>query len=159
MHLIKSFVFGLLGALGALVLELIISNLYFIVSGQEINLAYFEKMTFFLFAVVLIEEIFKYLMLSKLNHQKPAGFATILFFGLGFSIIEIFSALLSNSLGQDMPYLFPFLVGIFLLHTATSGVIGNFIFSGKNTTPLSIAKIILIASGLHLAYNLAIIYN
>lgn len=160
MYYIKAFIFGLLGALGALFLELVLSNLYFIFSNQEINLVYFEKITFFLILVILIEEVFKYLMLSKLySPQKQNFFATIFFFGLGFSLIEIFLALLNTPISEKMSQFILSMIGISLLHITTSGIIGSLIFSRKNIAFLPIVMIILAASGLHLIYNLMIIYG
>mgnify|MGYP001051280946 CR=1 FL=1 len=160
MTYIKTFIFGLLGASGALLAELIVSNLYFIFSGQEISLFYFDKVTFFLILVVVIEEIFKYLMLLKSYSPHKQNFLiAVLSFGLGFSLIEIILALLNTPTTENMPSFILPITGVFLLHLTTSGIIGGLIFSKKNTTPLSITITLIAASGLHLLYNLLIIYN
>ena len=160
MPYIKNFIFGLLGASGALIAELVASNLYFIFSGQEISLVYFEKITFFLILVVVIEEVFKYVMLLKsCSPHKQNFLATILSFGLGFSLIEIIIALLNAPVTENISPFILSITGVFLLHLTTSGIIGSLIFSKKNTAPLSITMTLLAASGLHLLYNLLIIYN
>lgn len=160
MSIILSFIFGILGASGALFVELVLSNLYFIFSGQEIGTSYFERLTPFLVLVVLIEESFKYLMLLKLHElHGRKGILTIILFGLGFASIEMGLAFSSAAATQDLSYiLFP-IAGVLALHTATSAIIGYHIFSGEHQSLSSAAKIIFYASCLHFAYNLMIIYS
>lgn len=156
MRIIKAFIFGLLAALGALCVELIISNSYFILSGKNIESDYFNQLTIFLIIVVLIEETFKYLVLVKLYSAPTGQPPTILpaiFTGLGFSLVEIF--LLNQNLFSTIINFDAKSFGLILLHILTASLIGLLLLR-KNT---SITKIISLAAGLHLVYNLLVIYT
>lgn len=158
MQKIKPFLFGILAALGALIFEFILSDAYFIFSGKEIGLNYSEKITVFLFLIVLIEEFTKYIMILKLYDSQPVEkrrISTAILLGLGFAIVE--SSFLY--LHQNFSHLYLGILSTIILHIATAGVIGYLIISTKNISKVSAIKIILIAFGLHTAYNLMVIYN
>ncbi|MFA7209384.1 MAG: PrsW family glutamic-type intramembrane protease [Parcubacteria group bacterium] len=158
MGFIKSFIFGLLAASGALCVELLLSNLYYVAYVKDIATDYSTSLTIFLLIVVLIEEIFKYILLVKLysapESQSPK-ISMALVFGLGFSLVEILF-----SLSQTPPSYGAILgfqsLGAPLLHIATAGIIGMFILSSKNIRP---ALVIGTAFGLHSTYNLLVIYG
>jgi len=156
MKFIQAFIFGILAALGALVVELVISNSYSILSGKNIELDYYSAhLTFFLIIVVLTEEIFKYLMISKLysNPTDPQRtISTALLAGSGFAFVE----LLLLHFNIDLFYLDSKLIGVFLLHLATAGMIGYCMLFKKNSSPL---KILSLAFCLHIIYNLMVIFN
>lgn len=158
MQKIKPILFGMLAALSALIVELVLSDMYFIFSGKEIDLNYSEKITVFLFLVVLIEEFIKYIMILKLYDSQPAEkqrISTAILLGLGFAIVE--SSFLY--LHQNFSHLYLGILSAVILHTVTAGVIGYLIISTKNINKVSAIKIIIIAFGLHTAYNLMVIYN
>lgn len=148
----------MLAALGALIAEFVLSDAYFIFSGKELGLNYSEKITVFLFIIILIEEFAKYLMILKLYDEQPTEkqkISTAIFLGLGFAMIESFFIYLH----QNFSHLYPGLISAVIVHIATTGVIGYLIISAKNSSKLSAIKIIAIAFGLHTVYNLMVIYN
>lgn len=158
MQKIKPFLFGILAALGALIAEFILSDAYFIFSGKEIGSDYSEKITVFLFLIVLIEELTKYIMILKLYDSQPAEkqrISTAILLGLGFAIVE--SSFLY--LHQNFSQLYLGIASTVILHIVTAGVIGHLIISTKNVNKIPVVKIVLIAFGLHIAYNLMVIYN
>lgn len=154
---IQAFIFGILAALGAVITELLLSNLYFIFSGKNILSTYFHQITFFLICVILIEESFKYLMLFELSAflKTSLRIATVFFAGLGFSIFEIFFIFFS----RDINHSFWEIAGIFMLHILTASLMGWFIVLKTKIDIFSSLKIIALAAFLHLLYNLMIIYN
>jgi len=156
MQKIKSIIFGILAALGALVLEFVLSDAYFIFSGKEIEMSYSTQITFFLFLVVLIEEIAKYILISKLYvQQKPyeQKISTALLIGLGFALVES----TFTYLHQDFSHLYLGITSSAFLHILTAGIIGYLIIS--RNFQLSALKIVGTSSILHTTYNLTIIYN
>lgn len=157
MRFIKPFAFGIFAAAGALVVELIAADAYFILSGKEISPDYSDRLTFFLAAVVLAEEIFKYALITRAYRGKTAGsrtLSTAVFAGLGFAFFELFFLIQPSA--RAFPYSGIALAGVFLLHILTSGTIGASILSAKNIRPsLAIGT----AFGLHLAYNLLVVYG
>jgi len=156
---LKPFIFGILAASGALVFELIISDLYLIVSGQNITQNYFDILTPFLIFVVLIEEIFRFAMLSKLYEKENYGFSASIYFGLGFAFIELFFNYLNALLNQSDYFFDLGIVGTIFLHIAITGVIGCLILITQKPIRYRVVGIISTASTLHIAYNLIIIYN
>lgn len=158
MQKIKPFLFGILAALGALIAEFVLSDTYFIFSGKEIDLNYSEKITVFLFLVVLIEELAKYIMILKLydgQSLEKQKVSTAIFLGLGFAIVESFFIYLHH----NFSHLYLGIISAIILHIATAGVIGYLIILAKNSNTNSAMKIISIAFGLHTVYNLMVIYN
>ncbi|MDP1833987.1 MAG: PrsW family glutamic-type intramembrane protease [Candidatus Moranbacteria bacterium] len=157
MRFIKSLVFGLLAASGALCIELILSNAYYVVSSKDIAVDYFIGMTIFLLIVVLVEEISKYILLVKLYSalgSQPPKISMALVFGAGFSLVEILFFLSQTFPSHDDLLGFR-LLGTPLLHIATAGIIGTLLLK-KNIPAI---KIIGLAFALHLAYNLSVIYG
>jgi hypothetical protein len=158
MQKIKPFIFGILAALSALIAEFVLSDAYFISSGKEIGLNYSEKVTVFLFLVILIEEIAKYIMLLKIYTEQKSEKKKIysaLLLGLGFAIAES-SFLYAH---QNFAHFYLGMVSAIILHITTAGVIGQLLISRKNTSKVSTIKIIITAFGLHAVYNLMVIYN
>jgi len=162
MKSLKPFIFGILAAAGALIIELVISNLYFILSGKDVEINYFDKITFFLVIVVLIEESFKYVMLRKSykeQDRKKQKISTAVIAGLGFASVELFFIYLSMFFNQSSFYFDLGIIGALALHIATTGIIGYLIVSEKSAGTSLAIKTIGIAFCLHIIYNLAIIYN
>jgi hypothetical protein len=118
-------------------------------------LNYFDKLTIFLIIVVLIEEIFKYIVLAKLYSLKTEQAPTIsmaIFAGLGFSLVEIF--FLNQTLLPDIAYFDFRSLSALALHVLSFGIIGTLLFRKD----ISALKIISFTFGLHLFYNLLVIY-
>lgn len=158
----QAFIFGLLAALGALITELTISDLYFILSGKDLEANYFNQITLFLILVVLIEEFFKYLILVKLyasQKKQPTKISTALWAGLGFAFTELAFTGLNLFFNPDAVSFNWSVAGVFILHFVTVGIIGYLIISRKKTGLFSAIKIISLAACLHLAYNIMVIYS
>jgi len=158
MRIMNFFFLGLLGASGALFTELVASNLYFIFSGQEIALEYYEKVTFFLLLVILIEETFKFILLQKFYTEKDGGFFPVMLLsGLGFASIESYFAFLNN--GSDLSESFLIAAGgAIILHVITYGIIALMI-PAANSGIFRSLQTIMMASVFHLIYNYMVISN
>lgn len=150
---IKPFLFGIIAALGALVLELIF---YIIFPGRETQQDYYNKITLFLFLVVAIEELLKVLIIYKSSEEfsnENDIFISSFFVGAGFSLIELFL--------KDLDYESLLSLGnfnIMLVHILTAGLAGFFISKQPVIKKSFLIKIWLLASLIHLSYNLLIIY-
>lgn len=151
--IIKSFLLGILAALGALFLELVF---YLIFPSQETQQDYYNKITLFLFLIVAIEELLKVLMIYK-NSTELSGendiFISSFFIGTGFALTELF---LKESVRQSL-----FSLGnlnIILVHILTAGLAGYFISKQPAPRKSFLVKIWLLAFSGHLLYNLLIIY-
>lgn len=163
MKLTKFFIFGILAAAGAMASELILSSLCSILFNINIETNYFQEITFFLIAVILIEEFFKLILLQNLfstsMENSRSKIFSALIFGSGFALFEITSKLLSLPQQNSLSVFYFNLAGIFLIHTTTAGIIGFFL---AKKTALSrtaiIMQAIFFSSILHLAYNLLVIY-
>lgn len=150
---IKPFLLGIIAALGALFLELI---LYLIFPEQETQQDYYNKITVFLFFVVAIEELLKVLMIYK-NSRELSGendiFISSFLVGVGFVLTELF---LKDSTGQS--FFSSGNLNIILVHLLTAGLVGYFISQRPNPQKKFLIKIWLLAFFVHLLYNLLIIY-
>jgi len=149
---IKPFFFGIIAALGALFLELI---LYLIFPEQETQINYYNKITLFLFLVVAIEEAFKVLLVYK-NSEDFSNendiFISSFFIGAGFALAELFL----KDLGSKL-----FSIGnlnIFLLHILTAGLAGYLLSKQRSPRKSYLAKIWFLVFLVHLSYNLLAIY-
>lgn len=147
----------MLAAAGALSIELTFSNLYYILSGQNITTEYFNQLTLFLVFVVFLEEACKYFLLYKfyLDSKNTMTLSHAIYFGLGFAFIEVFLAFFNMTVAKEAAYLDLGVIGVLMLHIATAGFIGYFILSNKH----SLIKITIVAFSLHMAYNLMVIYG
>ncbi|MDO8240753.1 MAG: PrsW family glutamic-type intramembrane protease [Candidatus Moranbacteria bacterium] len=157
MQKIKPVIFGMLAAGAALVVELVLSDAYFIFSGREVETNYFDHITLFLFIVVLIEESAKYILIKKLYTEKNENhkISTAFLVGLGFATVEFFFVYAN----QNLTDLYSGAFGAIALHLATTGTIGIAILATKNSNSVAILKTVLTAFGLHIIYNLMVIYN
>lgn len=154
MKFIKPFFWGIIGALGALVLEIFFLGFF---PDQE---KIFEAITLVLIASILIEEIFKFLMIYQLFRETEKVrdiFSGSLLVGLGFSAVEIFLLSLKQEFSGN--YFYAGSAGIIIVHLATSAILGFLI--ARNNLKKAVAGIgfIFLAAILHLTYNSLIIYN
>ena len=156
MRIISFFFLGLLGASGALFTELVASNLYFIFSGQEVILNYYEKVTAFLLLVILIEEFFKFILLQKFYAEKDGGFfPAIILSGLGFASIESYFAFLNNGSALSESFLIA-AGGAIILHIVTYGIIA-LLLPAPDSGIFRFLQTILAASAFHFTYNYLVI--
>jgi hypothetical protein len=156
MKFIKFFIYGILAAMGAMAVELVLSSLFSILFGIDVETDYFSAITFFLFLAVLTEEGLKLILLQKLYSSPDRtrhGIIPALVFGSGFGFFEIFSKSLS------FPLLSSSLLGILLIHIATAGTIGYLLNKKDLSFFSSTLPAIFLPFLLHLSYNLLIIYD
>lgn len=155
---LKLFFFGIIAALGAMVIELVLKNIL----STEVSLAnnFFNIITPSLILFALVEEIFKFIVINKavslLKGPKNAFLGAFLI-GLGFSLTEIYLAF-SNNLFEQSNYLLAIL-GILIVHISTSLIFGYFSFKKSPLSKTIFAVIIISATLLHLLYNIFVIYN
>jgi hypothetical protein len=152
---IKFFFWGVVAALGALVLETLIS----IINPAIISPSFEAQLGVTLVVLVLVEEIFKFIFIWKMAGQTPEKvriFFHAFLVGLGFAAAEI----VLNILGY--PYFSFFLLsvylGLLLVHTVTAAIYGQAFFlrgPGFRKT----WSFFLAGAALHLLFNAAVIYG
>lgn len=149
---LKMFFGGILSALGALVLEILVLILTTPLDAPA-------TAPWLMPAGVLIEELFGLFLIGKLvsNYEKKKqAFPVALFFGLGFAIPEI---LLNLSGYVTFPQtLFLSYLNLLLIHTATAGILGYYFSTGKISYRNSFLFLALAFSS-HLLFNLAILFS
>jgi len=152
----RSFFWGILGALGALVGEAILTLVLFSENQPpsfELNL----KNSFFIFIAssVIVEELVKALLVSKIFDRipdKPAIIPQSILLGAGFSCVEIsFHATNFFLTGETIAF-FP-LLQLFLVHATTALLAGLFLLKIGKKFSFSLLSIIALNSLLHFVYN------
>ncbi|MFA5777048.1 MAG: PrsW family glutamic-type intramembrane protease [Parcubacteria group bacterium] len=133
MNILKSFFLGILGALGALVLEIItLSSPTSMLTDTETISREITSFGYFFFLAIIIEEFLKYLLVYKAIAKTNAGKNIVLnslFFGFGFSMLEMFLIYWSCQNGSPLDLIG--LSGIVIIHISTATLMGYFI--SKNT--------------------------
>ncbi len=149
MKYLESFFWGIVAALGALVLEFLITEVFQISLPASLS-----------FAVIAAgaEETLKYLAIAKrirtLFEKKYLILASLLA-GLSFAMVEVF--LIYEKIGAEWQKYYPNIAGIILLHILTAGIIGYFIAAGDVKKWRVPAKTLGTAFILHLAFNLSVL--
>ncbi len=137
---------GIIAALGALVLELVLP--FFGLINNNASLI-------FIFSAATIEEIIKYLFIYN-NYLKLELKEKIIknsfFIGLGFAAAEIFLKQLSFEKASALPIL-----GVFLIHLFTASLAGFFLLRKNKQTAFLAIKIIFLNIFLHFVYNFLIL--
>jgi len=153
MKIVQSFFLGILGAIGALVLEIIALSFFApIFSTSETISREISSLGYLFFIVIAIEEFFKYILIikviSKISENKFVVMNS-LFLGVGFSMLELFSFYWNHRNGIDLEPLA--IAGIIIIHASTALIIG---FSAlKNFLP-SLLFGFLASFIIHSAYNI-----
>lgn len=152
MKLFQSFFLGILGALGALVLEIIFLpfSLNTEIISEEVT-----SLNYFFFLAILIEEFLKYIIILKTISRFSKSTNIILnsiIFGFGFSVLEITSIYWNYRNGGFFDPLA--LLGIILLHASTAAIIGYVIFKSTQKKILGSILGLFLAFAIHSAYNL-----
>ena len=154
---IESIFWGIIAALGALVVELVFfigSSIYFSPSA-EISFSQFFIIPQFIIVAACIEEIFKYIVISKgierLSFEK-SYITNSLFAGLGFFGVEMALILMSKGLPG-----FRALIEIAIVHVGTSGLIGYFVAIKNPKKIATFLLAIVFAVAFHASYNLLLL--
>ena len=154
MKLFEPFFWGVIAALGALVIEIVfyIIASFFIDPTSTMPFSQFFVVPQFIIAAACIEEILKYIMISKRFSVLPpekSKLANALAIGLGFFLFEL--ALILITRVSPAPQ---FLIEIAIVHIGTAGLIGTILIV-KNIKKIPAFIYALIAAVIfHSAYNL-----
>jgi len=155
MNIINPIFLGIIAALGALVLEIIFS--IFISGPLPQNIV---PSFFMVIASVVIEEAMKLIFIYKKFFQEKLMENIVLnsiFFGFGFSAVEVFFYLSKSSLSDiNVSAVLP-MAGIMLVQTLTSAIAG-FILSQKRSGSYAIlVSILFLNIIIHFSYNWLVI--
>lgn len=152
-HYLETFFFGVLAALGSLIVIGIIGALSVVTVFSNFNSMQHLYLPKFITFAVIVEEFFKYILLRKKigAFSKRIDFAASAFFlGLGFSMVELAFILFQN---RNLAEVIPNISKLTALHLLTSVILGYFLFIFRENKKLQIMAI-LPAIALHLTYNL-----
>lgn len=150
--IIQSFFWGIFAAGFALITEMLLQTFFGIILSPAYSLTVFTHLSFSIFLFVLIEEISKYIVISKKILLYSEGKSTLLnsfVAGAGFSLVELFFIY-----NFSAPELFTpqTLLQIAILHIATFGIIAYYSTPNKITlTPVLFTFIV------HFLYNLIVL--
>jgi hypothetical protein len=154
MKQIESFFWGIIAALGALVLEFIFFFGYSIYANPSgtFSFSQFFLIPSFIIAAAFIEETFKYIVISKriemLSLEKSYLVNSFLV-GLGFFGVELGAIFLSGPLPATQ-----FLVEIAIIHMGTAGLMGYFVAIGNPKKISTFIFATIVAVFFHAGYNL-----
>lgn len=147
---------GIIAALGALVLEFLIMSA---IGGSALGGVFQISLPASLsFAVIAAgaEETLKYLVIAKrikMLFEKKFLILASLLAGLGFAIAETF--LIYEKIGVEWQKFYPNIAGTILLHILTAGIIGYFAAAGDVKNWKTPVKALGMAFIIHLAFNLS----
>lgn len=125
MKQIESFFWGIIAAFGALIVQFIIFTSYFLYKNPTGNLSFasFFSVPIFIIIAAAVEEIFKYLIISKrvdsFSLEKSYIFNSFLV-GLGFFAVEL-GIIMQSTKGINLEGLGE----IAILHMGTAGLMGH----------------------------------
>lgn len=157
MKQLESFFWGIIAALGALIMELVVFMLFSELTSQSESFSFTQ-----LFAIpklilvgAFIEESLKYLIISKRIELLSLGRSYItnsLLVGLGFFSIELGIAMTTGTLPETK-----LLFEVALIHMGTAGIMGYIIATQNPRKTATFLYALLTATFLHGAYNFLII--
>lgn len=158
MKQVESFFWGIIAALGALILQLIIYIGFSIYPYPAIaNLSFSQLFTLPIFIVIAasIEEIFRYIIISKRIDMLSLGRSYVInsfFVGLGFFATELALTLTAGAVPQTR-----ILIEIAIIHIGNAGLMG-YIVAIKNPKKIStLVHALLLTVFFHAAYNILIL--
>lgn len=149
MKKLESLFLGIIAALGALFLEAAVLNFFEPASFANRELFSFGYM---FFAAIAIEEFLKFVVILKALPRKNNPIINALFFGLGFSFLEIALVYWNNQNG--ITYDFWGIFGIFSVHVSTSLIIGYSLIGNAKKTFLIYIQVFITILIIHSSYNI-----
>jgi len=162
MRYIKAFFWGIIAALGALVLEFIVSEFFLAIPLSKTNSTtelFFSSISFLAIAAI-IEESLKYIVIRKrisvLFSQRSLIFASI-FFGLGFFATEGF--LIYGQIGMDLKIHYTEILEVALLHISTAGIAGYLIATKNQKQIKTVATTLILLFAVHFVFNMLVLYR
>jgi hypothetical protein len=159
MKLVRLFLMGILGAVGALILETI-ALIFFAPALQnaEILSSFSSSLNYFFFFAIITEEFFKYLLICKsvprISEGKNMAFGSLIF-GLGFSVPEVIFIYWSFQNGGS--FSLEGILGIIIIHISTSIIMGYAISKNFNNILMGFVFGFFPAFLIHSAYNILLI--
>ncbi len=155
MNNLQSFSLGILAAIGALFLEVLLLNfsepLSFI--GKEKVAKEFISLDFFFFSAILIEELLKYFLISKFLLKEKNFVFSSFFLGLGFSLFELILIYWNYKIGIEFEI--SGIMGVILIHITTSVIIAYSIWKNIGKKLLAFLGGFIPAIIIHSLYNIA----
>jgi hypothetical protein len=153
--IIQSFFWGIFAAGFALILEIALKTLLEIFFFKNtLNLSLFDHFSIYIIIFASIEELSKYIIISKKINTLSDGKLSIIyafFSGAGFSLLEFFFIYKFYSLEN---HILITLLQITILHISTFGIITYYLHQNRKNVILPILASIII----HTSYNF-IVFN
>lgn len=154
MKLFESFFWGIIAALGALIVEIVfyIIASFFIDPTSSMPFSQFFIVPQFIIAAACIEEILKYIIIYKRFSVLPlekSQLANALMIGMGFFLSELVLILVTRI--SPAPQ---FLVEIAIIHIGTAGLMGGILILRNVQKITTFLYAIMAAVAFHAAYNL-----
>jgi hypothetical protein len=151
---IESFFWGIIAALGALIVEIIfyIIASFFIDPTGSVLFSQFFIVPQFIIAAACIEEVLKYIIIFKRFSVLPPGkskLANALMIGLGFFLSELVLILVTRI--SPAPQ---FLIEIAIIHVGTAGLIGSILILKNYQKIATFLYTITVAVAFHAIYNI-----
>lgn len=156
-NIIESFFLGIIAALGALIVELLVFIAFSFYSSSDVSLSFFQLFTIPTFIILgaVIEEFLKYTVITKRLEKLSIGKTLVynsFLVGFGFFATETCLAYFSRSMPPNN-----LLVELAIIHLGTAGIIG-YVVASRNPKKLSTPVLALfLASFFHATYNLLIL--
>jgi hypothetical protein len=158
MKQLESFFWGIIAALGALIVEIITVMFFSFLTNQASEISFSQIFTVpqFIILGVCIEEIFKYIIISKrielLSMQRSYIINSFLV-GLGFFSVELGLIFITGI----FPTHINVLLEIAIIHAGTAGLIG-YIVATKNPAKIStFIYAVISATFFHTSYNFLVL--
>ncbi|GBE16490.1 hypothetical protein BMS3Abin15_00307 [bacterium BMS3Abin15] len=173
MRQIESLFLGIIAALGAVVLELIVLVIISIFADYETALTSeslfslnampktLSAFHYLLLTSAVIEESLKYVMIVKRVEVFSLDRKIILnsfLVGLGFALVEVVLIYGKISSGSA-EFFYQNIAEIILIHVSTAGIIGYFIATRNPKKIRTFIKPVAIVVFFHLLYNLLVVYR
>lgn len=150
MKYFESFFWGIVAALAALFLELLIFLGHQIFSGQALANTYFVATIPMLVLVSFSEELSKVFVISKkIKTILPTSQIVLgsLIFGCGFFLVELVMMIL------DREFALANVLENFILHVSTAGIIGYLLYNSPQDRLGTFAKAFSAAWAIHFFFN------
>lgn len=156
MRQLESFFWGIVAALGALFLQLVVFISFLTFSGKNeiISFDTLSLLPAFIIPFAFIEELFKYVIISKMIETYSLHRSFIvnsLFVGLGFAFTELMLLANVGTLPEKR-----ILAELATVHLGTSGLIGYLVATSNPNKIKTTIWILLLATFFHAGYNLLI---
>jgi len=156
MRQIESFFWGIIAALGALFVQLLVFIGFSFFSNSQTELTFSQLFILpqFVIAAAFIEETFRYLIISKVVEMYSLSKSFIinsLFVGLGFAATEFLLLETSGNLPNNQ-----ILSELAIVHIGISGIIGYLVAVKNPQRVWTFIYVVTLATILHSSYNFLI---